>query len=173
MTGDPSALSEFLKEWEYWCSELLESHISYPAVGYFRSQHRGQSWICALATVLDLSALLKVGVVAGCTWRADQTFAIARHAVVDLAEIVGGRPDATVDRLPRLELAALRRDLAEAGLTLSVEAESQLAALRQSYEPYILALSNRLLMTTPPWRHATAVRYNWKTNPPEDGGGDL
>jgi hypothetical protein len=172
-TGDPAALNEFLKEWEYWCSELLESHISYPPVAYFRSQHRRQSWIAALATVLDLSALLKVGVAGRGAWRADQTFAIARHAAVDLAQILGGPLDWTVDRLPREELAALRRDLGDAGLTLSLEANAQLAELRRSYEPYVAALSTRLMMATPPWRHATAVRYNWKTDPLRDGGADL
>ena len=172
-TGDPAALSEFLKEWEYWCSELLESHISYPVVAYFRSQHRRQSWVSALATVLDLSALLKVGVDGLCTWRADQTFAIARHAAVDLAQILGGPVDPTVDRLPPEELAALRRDLGDAGLTLSLEADAHLAELRRSYEPYVVALSNRLMVATPPWRHATAVRHNWKTNPSQDGGAHL
>jgi Ion channel len=173
-TGDPAALSEFLKEWEYWCSELLESHISYPAVAYFRSQHRRQSWISALATVLDLSALLKVGVVDGfSTWRADQTFAIARHAAVDLAQILGAPLNPTVDRLPPEELAALRRELEGAGLTLSLEADAQLAELRRSYEPYVNALANRLMMATPPWRHAKAVRHNWKTHPLQDGRADL
>ena len=84
-TGDRSALEEFLKEWEYWCSEVLESHLSYPAVAYFRSQHLHQSWLSALTTVLDTSALLKVGIGGPPTWRAHSTFAIARHAAVDLA----------------------------------------------------------------------------------------
>jgi hypothetical protein len=174
-TGDPAALDEFLKEWEHWCSELLESHISYPAVAYFRSQHRHQSWISALATVLDLCALLKVGVNGFHTWRAHQTFAIARHAAVDLAQIIGGPLDTTVDRLPREELAALRRDLGEVGLTIrgSADSDAQLAELRRSYEPYVLALSNRLMMPAPSWRHASAVRHNWHTNPRRDGGAHL
>jgi Ion channel len=174
-TGDPATLSEFLKEWEYWCSELLESHISYPPVAYFRSQHRHQSWVSALATVLDLSALLKVGVDGFQTWRAHQTFAIARHAAVDLAQILGGPPDTTVDRLPREALVALRRDLGRAGLTFedSADADDQLAELRRSYEPYILALANRLKTPAPPWLHTTSVRHNWQTNPRHDGGAHL
>jgi hypothetical protein len=59
--GSLAALDPFLKDWEYWCSEVLESHISYPAVAFFRSQHQRQSWVSALATVLDLSALITVG----------------------------------------------------------------------------------------------------------------
>src|SRR4029077_9921559 len=58
--GEMNALDAFLKDWEYWASELLESHISYPAVAFFRSQHQRQSWVSALAAILDLSALVTV-----------------------------------------------------------------------------------------------------------------
>src|SRR3954451_22573700 len=41
-------LSELLKEWEQWCAELIESHLSYPMLSYYRSQHDNQSWLAAL-----------------------------------------------------------------------------------------------------------------------------
>src|SRR5258708_11487829 len=174
-TGDPAALAEFLTEWEHWCSDVLESHLSYPPVAYFRSQHQRQSWVAALTTVLDVSALLNVGVHRLPTWRADPTFAIARHAAVDLAQILRARPAQVVDRLPPDELAALQRVLEDAGLARSPgrEAAGHLTELRQSYEPYVVALSNRLMMPMPPWRHVTAPRYNWRTNPRRDGGAHL
>jgi hypothetical protein len=158
-TGDPAALDEFLKEWEYWCSEVLESHLSYPAVAYFRSQHLRQSWVSALTTVLDTSALLKVGIGEPPTWRAHSTFAIARHAAVDLARILGAPINLSVDRLPPDELAALTLELQHAGLPFrySVDIAGELAVLRRSYEPFVVALSNRLMMPVPPWRHPTAV----------------
>jgi len=156
-TGDPLALDEFLKEWEHWCAELLESHLSYPAVAYFRSQHQEQSWVSALTTILDVSALLKIGVEGLPTWRAHGTFAIAQHASVDLARIVGGPVDPAVDRLPPDEYAALEEELEQSGLALNpcADCTGQLARLRRTYEPYIAALSARLVMPTPLWRHAT------------------
>jgi hypothetical protein len=171
-TGDRVAFDEFLKEWEYWCSEVLESHLSYPAVAYFRSQHQRQSWISALATVLDVCALLKVGVDGQNPWRAHATFAVARHAAVDLAQILGAPLDLAVDRLRPDELAALQRDLEQSGgaLQLSCEAVQALAELRRSYEPYIAAISRRLILPMPPWRHSTPVRHNWLTNPRREGG---
>src|SRR5258708_12055937 len=42
-TGDPAALAEFLTEWERWCSEVLESPLSYPPVAYFLSHHHRHS----------------------------------------------------------------------------------------------------------------------------------
>jgi hypothetical protein len=156
-TGDLSALDEFLKEWEHWCAELLESHLSYPAVAYFRSQHQEQSWVSALTTVLDVSALVKIGVEGLPSWRAHGTFAIAQHAAMDLARIVGVPVDLGVDRLPPEEHAALEEDLARSGLALNPcdDCNGELARLRRSYEPYVAALSTRLMMPLPRWRHAT------------------
>src|SRR3989441_1989822 len=82
-----SALPRLLEEWERWSAELLESHISYPVLGYFRSQHDNQSWLAALTLVLDASALMLSGVVEAPAWAARLTFAMARHATVDLAQI--------------------------------------------------------------------------------------
>jgi hypothetical protein len=173
--GDLSPLDEFLKDWEYWCSEVLESHISYPALAYFRSQHARQSWISALTTVLDVSALAQVGIDGLPAWRARLTFAIARHAAVDLVQVYGLPLDRGAHRLPPDERAALRRDLRAAGLKPndSPEADAELDRLRESYEPYLAALSNQFLMPLPPWRHASGVRFNWHTSPKRDGGPHL
>jgi len=173
--GDLSPLDDFFREWEYWCSEVLESHISYPALAYFRSQHQRQSWISALTTVLDVSALTKVGIDGVSAWRAHLTFAIARHAAVDLGQVFGVRPDRGVDRLPPDERAALRRDLEAAGLKPndSPDADVELERLRRTYEPYVAALSNLFLMPLPPWRHTDGVRFNWHTSPKRDGGPHL
>ena len=52
------ALRQLFVDWERWSAELLESHISYPVVSYFRSQHSNESWLAALTTILDTTALL-------------------------------------------------------------------------------------------------------------------
>ena len=162
-----TALDPFLRDWEYWCSELLESHISYPAVAYFRSQHQRQSWVSALAAVLDLSAIVTVGIEDIPTWQARVTFAIARHAAVDLSQVLQVPLDPSGDRLPPADLEQLRRQLEEVGLkpARSPEATLRLTELRRSYEPYILGLSHRLLMPAPSWLRRTPVKDNWQTSP--------
>ena len=85
--GAQQALMLLLTEWERWSAELLESHISYPLLCYFRSQHTNQSWLSALTAILDTSALLISGVTAQEARQAQLTFAMARHAIVDLAQI--------------------------------------------------------------------------------------
>jgi hypothetical protein len=162
-----ATLQPFLQEWERWCSDILESHISYPAIAFFRSQHQRQSWVAALAAILDLSALVEVGIDGVPPWQAHLTFAMARHAAVDLTQVLRTEPDLNADRLPPGELEALRRQLERVGLVLkrSPEADAQLIHLRRSYEPYICGLARALMMPLPPWAHDPALRDNWQTDP--------
>jgi hypothetical protein len=173
--GELPALDAFLKDWEYWCSEVLESHISYPATAYFRSQHQRQSWVSALSAVLDLSALVAVGIDGVPIWQARVTFAIARHTAVDLTQVLQARAEANVDRLSGDELERLRRDLEAAGLRpdRSPEADAELTRLRRSYEPYVIGLAHRLMMPASRWRHESSSRDNWQTSPKRDGGGHI
>jgi hypothetical protein len=60
------ALRELLKDWERWSAELMESHLSYPVLAYFRSQHDNQSWISSLTAILDTFALVMAGMEDAC-----------------------------------------------------------------------------------------------------------
>src|SRR5580658_7206966 len=57
-----AVLDQIFKDWERWAAEVLESHLSYPALSFFRSQHNNQSWLGALTTILDTTALVIAGV---------------------------------------------------------------------------------------------------------------
>src|SRR5262245_6536860 len=150
-SGDLSHLDAFFADWERWCADLLETHLAYPAIGYFRSQHPLQSWVSALTARLDVAALVKVGIEGLPEWRAHLAFAVARRAAIDLAGILGEPSPRLDDRLPPRELATLRCELARAGLRLnqSAEADMELNALRSSYEPHVAALATRLMMPLP------------------------
>ena len=161
-----TALRELLQEWELWSAELMESHLSYPVLAYFRSQHDNQSWIAALTAILDTCALVMTGVEDACERQAELTFAIARHAVVDLSQVFATRPVAMpYDRLPQSELRQLRDTLAEHGMKLSdgPEADAKLAGLRKMYEPYVYALASYLSQTLPPWIPTGKHKDNWQT----------
>jgi len=164
--GDYEEIHGFLRDWERWCAELLESHISYPVLCYFRSQHDNESWLSSVATILDTSALVLVGIDETCQRQAQLTFAIARHAVVDLSQVLGRSPNfEQVDRLTAEELDRLRTVLAEAGVQLrrGEEADERLAELRSMYEPYLHALSDLLLMPLPAWIREGRPD-NWQTS---------
>ena len=162
-------LNRLLSEWERWSAELLESHLSYPVLCYFRSQHDNQSWLGALTTVLDTCALVMVGVDHAPVWQARMTFAMARHAVVDIAQVFKTKPSDVQccdTRLSSADLARLRRILAENGIRMSggPETEQRLLELRLMYEPYVAALSDWLMMPLPPWILPQDAIDNWKTS---------
>src|SRR5580700_2148249 len=116
---DQKVFDEVLRDWERWSAELLESQISYPVLTFFRSQHSNQSWVAALTTMLDVTSLVLTGIEGVNPGQAKLTFAMARHAAVDLAQVVNARHDPTApDRLRAAELEALRGALAAAGLRL-------------------------------------------------------
>ena len=163
-----TVLDEILRDWEHWAAQVLESHLSYPVLSYFRSQHNNQSWLGALTTILDASALLMAGVDGIRDEQARLTFAMARHAVVDLAQVMRARYDSHAeDRLPPAELNRLRTALGEEDLRLKdgVEAEEKLTNLRSLYEPYAIALARRLFINLPPWIHTEKKKDNWQGGP--------
>ncbi len=51
-------LPDLFRDWQAWAAEVLDSHVAYPLLGYFRSSHDNLSWISALGTVLDASSLV-------------------------------------------------------------------------------------------------------------------
>ena len=160
-------LIQFLRDWERWGSELLESHLSYPVLTYYRSQHERQSWLGALTTILDTCALLLVGLEGISTPTIRFTFAIARHAAVDLAQVYGTPPiDSKLNRLSSEDFARMRDALAEVGLRLRHEedAEKRLYEMRRLYEPFVNALADHLLLNLPPWVPATKTVDDWQTS---------
>jgi hypothetical protein len=161
------SLAEYLRAWETWAAELMESHLSYPVLCYFRSQHNNQSWLSALATILDTCALFIAYTEGTLRWQAELTFAISRHALVDLAQISGipPRPD-SAERFDATTLAEMRRILGSCGAPLckAREGEQTLRELRRMYEPFLSGFSDRLLMPLPAWSSAKASADNWRTS---------
>lgn len=162
--GAELALTRLLEEWERWSAELLESHISYPLLCYFRSQHNNQSWISALTAILDTSALLIAGVRGHEARQAQLTFAMARHALVDLAQIFSLPPvkDAA-DRLPPERYEQLFNQLCESGVSVCRDGHSseRLREMRVLYEGYAETLSRYLRMPLPPWIADHPHKDNW------------
>ena len=161
------AADAFLAEWERWAGELLESHLSYPVLSYYRSQHDNQSWLAALTAILDICALLLTNVKGAPRFQAQMTFAMARHAAVDLGLIFRTPPVVPdPDRLPAERLAQLRTMLRETGLDLrdGPGVEAPLAQLRAMYEPFVNALAERFLLVLPPVLTDQTTVDNWQTS---------
>jgi hypothetical protein len=159
-------LRGLLRDWERWSAELLESHISFPLLSYFRSQHDKQSWVAALTTILDVCALVVARIEDTPQPTARLTFGMARHAVLDLCAIFRLEPvSPLVERLPPSEEQRLEGFLAAAGVRMRTDEASvaSFMALRATYEPYIQALSSFLIMPLPAWVPPEGAHDSWHT----------
>ena len=165
--GGWPAINNYLGSWEQWVAELMESHLSYPVLSYFRSQHLNQSWLATMCTVLDACALTISAAPTGTVDSSRFTFAIARHAVADLSYTLHVRPTPPAsDRLPREHLEELVRQLQEAGAPPASDIDTvalRLERTRALYEPYLNALSKRLELALPQWLEPESATDNWRT----------
>ena len=168
--GALAELDDFLRQWEVWGAELLEGHLSYPMLAFYRSQHDNQSWLAAVAAVTDCCALIMVGAQGVRPFQARMTFEMMRQVVVELAQSFRISPDLDLgggDRLPRE--AAMRMDDAmrrsglhwEAGETAMLE----LQALRATYEPLLDGLARFLLLRLPGWLPEQNAQDHWERGP--------
>jgi hypothetical protein len=141
-------LSVTFGQFEMWIAEMLDSHLAYPILPFFRSSHDGQSWVSALGAVLDAATLLTTVVPDDAARRAaappdaggyddalrkgrasaEMIYSIGCHAVIDLtqfqvfrrrAELTGKGPG-----IERAEFDAACRRLAAAGYPISCSEES-------------------------------------------------
>lgn len=168
--GGEEALIALLAEWERWSAEILESHISYPILCYYRSQHDNQSWLSALVSILDTCALL-ISVLEGPASRQAQlTFVMARHALIDLGNVFHIKEQKVWadqegrERLPKEDFDRLCRVLGEMRLRLCGDgaAADRLHTIRSLYESYAGALSDYLRMPLPAWVPVVREKDQWK-----------
>ena len=161
-------LLEMLRTYERWSAELLESHLSFPVLMSYRSQHDRQSWLSALSTVLDTCAFLIAHTPPGkINFQARMTFAMSRHAAIDLALVFDTPPTPpNPDRLTEEKRDFLKTLLKDAGLRFhdNQEADARLSELRGLYDPYINSLSKQLLLPLPSWLPNPDLPDNWQTS---------
>src|SRR5712691_40175 len=159
-------LGILLHDWEVWCDDILESHLSYPILAFYRSQHEQKSWVEALTVILDTCALILTSIDGTRNEAAKFTFAMARHAVVDLAQVLDISPTTAVNRLSAAEFTRLQDMLAVSGIRLKegTATEQKLAQLRETYEPFVSALAERMQVSLPPWIPPGDTLDDWQTS---------
>lgn len=164
--SNPDELILYLRDWERWCAELLESHLSYPVLAYYRSQHESQSWLTALTALLDTCALIMVGIDGISIKPARFLFATARHTAVDLTQSFALKPVGAQRRYQRADFARLCKDFSEHGIVLCDDDENwkRLKDLRAMYEPFVEALAAYLLVPLPEMYLVTDRVDDWQTS---------
>jgi len=153
--GDTERLYRTFGEWERWTADILESHVSYPMLALFRSQHRGQSWITALGVVLD-AAVLTCAAVPGAELR--EPYFMYRRGRRALKEILRRLPQAPLAQAPmeRWQFDIAYQRLESTGLPLRDvdEAWPLLLEYRSNYGTTLQALIDYLLAPAGFWGHS-------------------
>jgi hypothetical protein len=166
-SNSSAALNSDLAVWETWSAELLESCLSFPMLGYYRSQHDNQSWLAALTAILDTCAL-EICRGSGTNYhQARLTFAIARHAAVDISLIFKITPAAPEpERLGPEAMRQLLKLLQREGIQFANEpgATTKLGELRAMYEPFVYGLARYFLFKLPDFFPARSIADNWQTS---------
>lgn len=152
--GTLDDLDAWLRDWELWAAELIESHSSYPMLAFYRSQHEKQSWLASLAVILDCCAVIISGVDNMSPLQAGGTFAAARRMLMEIGRSLGVKSLSEADvRLSKEAFKRLEILLLASGFAwnLDSEVEQTMRQLQNTYEPLLQGLSAYLLLPLPMW----------------------
>lgn len=130
----PELLDRTFEQWKEWSADVLDSHLAYPVLNYFRSSHDNESWVSALGAVLDAATLLITAVDGERTGSAKLMFQVGTHLVEDLSHVFGFQHE-HLPGVEREEFEAACRRLESAGYRLKPldEAWDRFADLRSDY----------------------------------------
>jgi hypothetical protein len=158
--GAMTQLDSLLAEWEKWGAELMESHISYPMLSYYRSPQTDQSWLVAIAVIMDTCALRLAGAGGIDEFQAEATFSICLRALRGIGEILRLEPHGPRDpRLTEEQWGALSDKLREWELPDGGrDLWPRLSRMRDGYEPLLAAFADYLVMELPEWIPASMIQ---------------
>jgi hypothetical protein len=161
--GILSDLGDVFEEGQRWAASVLETHLAYPIIAYFRSSHDSESWVGALGTLLDASTLALTLVENGPVGHAKLVNLMCRHATRDLAKYfrLDAEPSVGVERY---EFEVARSRLAEAGLAVreADPAWEEFAAIRRTYAASLNAMARHWSIPPAQWvgdRSLLSVRH--------------
>jgi voltage-gated potassium channel Kch len=144
-------LPALFREWEHWAAEVLDSHVAYPLLGYFRSSHDSISWISALGAVLDSAALVVTTIQGVPRGQAHMMLKVGAHLVEDISNIRGETGEAS--RVDEAGFAIVYEHLARAGYKLEPRERALRAfeRVRGTYAGRLEALAAFWATPAPGW----------------------
>jgi hypothetical protein len=142
-------LPKVFQDWQAWSAEVLDTHLAYPILAYFRSSHDNDSWVSSLGAVMDAATLVLSTIEDGPKGWAKLSRAVGGHCLEDLAQYfrLPVEPEVGVERE---EFDEARRRLARAGYRLkdADEAWAAFSRMRMEYAGRVNALAR--YWATPP-----------------------
>ena len=149
LAGVVGTLPATFQRWQDWAAEVLDSHLAFPVLAYFRSSHDNDSWIGSLGAVMDACTLMLTtvgdgedGELRAARGWAKLSMRVGGHCIEDLVTFFD-LPDEHYVGVELPEYVDARKRLARAGYPLRPEAEGWKAFqhLRSEYAGRINALA--------------------------------
>ncbi len=147
-----AALKETFDDWRKWSAMVLESHLAYPLLVYFRSTHDNEAWINSFGAVMDAAVLVMSAVEDDSEGPAKLMFRVGNHLVEDLSWFFSfkssGEPIVEKEEyqqaVERLTKAGYRFRTGDGGW-------KQFSELRSKYASAINQMANLLAITPAQW----------------------
>jgi hypothetical protein len=145
--GGTERLDAMFDEWSVWCAEIYDSHTSYPMLMWFRSKHRGHSWITGLGVVADAAIAFAATVPDAERGSAMRLHRQAVRLVTGLGERVGLAPHPNPPQTPEEWWAVGYGAMEATGIELRPFDESyrRLTELRAEFHPMMEAFIDELI----------------------------
>jgi hypothetical protein len=145
---DKQGLATLFAEWERWAADILETHLSYPLLAFFRSPHDNTSWVTSLGAVLDAATLILSTMDKEPLPGAQTFYRTGVHAVEDLFfyfRVQERRP-----MIERSEFEDVLRDFKDLGIPVRPpdDAWERFKTMRKAYGGRLDALA--VLVAAPP-----------------------
>ncbi|TMD42876.1 MAG: two pore domain potassium channel family protein [Chloroflexi bacterium] len=83
--GMHEQLIRTFEEWRAWAAAVLESHLAYPMLFWFRSSHDNEAWLNSFGAVMDAAVLVLSTVDDDSDGAARLMFTVGNHLVEDLS----------------------------------------------------------------------------------------
>jgi hypothetical protein len=152
-------LAQVFRDGQDWTAGVMESHLAYPILVWFRSSHDYESWVGTLGTLLDAAALVMT-VLDPDRAENSQThgqarimYNLGRHLTNDFATYFQLEPLASGPGVERIEFENACKSLQDAGYSIldPLQTWEQFATLRASYAPHLNALARWLEIPPVQW----------------------
>jgi hypothetical protein len=150
--GMDDELEETFDEWRHWAAMVLESHLAYPLLIYFRSSHDNEAWINSLAAVMDAAALIVSSTDNRAKGAARLMLTVGDHLVEDLAWVFRLHVEA-VPIMERHEYRAALERMRKAGYEVTDGDASwdKFVHLRSKYASALNQMAQWLLAPPAQW----------------------
>jgi hypothetical protein len=147
----PQRLEQTFDEWTNWTAAVLESHLAYPILLYFRSSHDNEAWLNSFGSVMD-AACIVVSTFEGKSAAARMMLNIGIHLAEDFSWYFH-LENPGVPGIDRSEFEDARERLLHAGYKCrsADEAWEGFAALRSKYAGPLNTLARKLAIVPAQW----------------------